>query len=116
MTGKRDRDEHLEHLWYMKESKEDSLDELKKVMGENFKEDIFRELLDEDFVKLIGEDNKVFLTEKGGNYARQIIRAHRIAERLLADVLQGEYEKGACEFEHTINPELIDSICTLLNG
>lgn len=114
MTGKRDRDEHLEHLWYMKESKEDSLDELKKIMGENFYEDVFKELLEEDFVKLIGEDNKVFLTEKGGNYARQIIRAHRIAERLLADVLEGEYEKGACEFEHTINPDLVNSICTLL--
>ena len=114
MAEKKDRDEHLEHLWYLKESKKDSIDELKKAMAENFDSDVLKELLEEDFVKLLGDENKVFLTEKGGNYARQIIRAHRIAERLLADVLQGDYEKGACEFEHTINPELIDSICTLL--
>ncbi|MHC4310508.1 MAG: iron dependent repressor, metal binding and dimerization domain protein [Planctomycetota bacterium] len=29
-------------------------------------------------------------------------------------ILGGDYESGACEFEHTVTPELVDSICILL--
>ncbi|MHC4632273.1 MAG: iron dependent repressor, metal binding and dimerization domain protein [Planctomycetota bacterium] len=54
------------------------------------------------------------LTEKGAGYARQLIRAHRLAERLLYDILGGDFESGACEFEHTVTGELVDSICILL--
>lgn len=44
-----------------------------------------------------------------------MIRAHRLAERLLYDVLGIEdYELAACEFEHIMDTDLIDSICTLL--
>jgi len=45
---------------------------------------------------------------------RQLIRARRLAERLIHDVLGGEFEEGACEFEHMGSTKLIDSICTLL--
>ena len=38
----------------------------------------------------------------------------RLAERLLYDVLGGEFESGACEFEHMVTLEVVDSICTLL--
>ncbi|MHC4544188.1 MAG: metal-dependent transcriptional regulator, partial [Planctomycetota bacterium] len=44
----------------------------------------------------------------------QLIRAHRLAERLLYDILGGDFESGACEFEHTVTGELVDSICILL--
>jgi DtxR family Mn-dependent transcriptional regulator len=33
---------------------------------------------------------------------------------LISDVLGGDYEAGAGEFEHTINLRLVDGICTLL--
>ena len=33
---------------------------------------------------------------------------------MLYDVLGGDFESGACEFEHTVTPELVDSLCTLL--
>ena len=33
---------------------------------------------------------------------------------MIYDVLGGEFESGACEFEHIITPELVDSICILL--
>ena len=49
--------------------------------------------------------------------ARGIIRRHRIAERLLKDVLNMEEpqsEEEACTFEHNITPGIVDSICTLL--
>ena len=61
------------------------------------------------------ENNRAIkLTDKGEMEARQVIRAHRLAERLISEVLGEEYEAGAGEFEHTINPELVDGICTLL--
>ncbi len=114
MYRKRDKDEHVERLYYMKEEGTDSMDALKSAMNENFDAAIIDELLSEDMVELTEEENKIALTKKGENYARQLIRAHRLAERLLYDVLGGDFESGACEFEHTITGELVDSICILL--
>ena len=110
---KRERDEHLEQLWYMKEKEEDSIGVLKNILEAGYDADIIDELVSEDMVK-IEDDNKITLTEKGQDYARQLIRAHRLAERLLYDVLGGDFESGACEFEHIVTPELVDSICILL--
>ena len=114
MNKKRERDEHLEQLWYMKEDARNSVDVLKDAMDDSFEANIIDELISEDMVELAEEENKIILTEKGADYARQLIRAHRLAERLLYDVLGGDFESGACEFEHTVTPELVDSICILL--
>lgn len=109
-----EKDEYLERLWRIKEEEKDSMDALKRAVGENFDVAVIDELLSEDLVKLGESNSKITLTEKGEDYARRIIRAHRIAERLIYDVLGGEFESGACEFEHTVATELVDSICTLL--
>ena len=114
MNSKRERDEYLEQLWYMQEDGKDSVDVLRNLLGDNYDAGIIDELLSDDFVVLIEDNNKIKLTQKGQDYARQLIRAHRLAERLLHDVLGGDYESGACEFEHTVTPELVDSICILL--
>jgi DtxR family Mn-dependent transcriptional regulator len=61
--------------------------------------------------------NEVRLTEKGRNEAKPIIRRHRLAERLLTDVLGmsvEETEASACEYEHVLAPGLTEAICTLL--
>jgi len=60
------------------------------------------------------EGDLLRLTASGVEHTRGLIRSHRLAERLVHDVLGVESEKGACEFEHVLNPELVDSICTLL--
>jgi DtxR family Mn-dependent transcriptional regulator len=114
MNRKRERDEYIEQLWYMKEDGKDSIDVLKNLLGDNYDAGIIDELLSDDLVVLIEDNDKITLTKKGRDYARQLIRAHRLAERLLHDVLGGDYESGACEFEHTVTPELVDSICILL--
>ncbi len=114
MHKNRERDEHLEQLWYMKEEEKDSVNELKSSMGAGYDANIIDQLLSDDLVELSEENDKIILTKKGGDYARQLIRAHRLAERLLYDVLGGDYESGACEFEHTVTHELVDSICILL--
>jgi len=111
---KRERDEHLEQLWYMKEKGEDSIDVLKNIMSDGFDADIIDELSSGDLVELSADGSKIKFTKKGEDYGRRIVRAHRLAERLLYDVLGGDFESGACEFEHIITPELVDSICILL--
>jgi len=114
VNKKQEKDEHIERLYYMKEDQTDSIDALKSAMNENYDATVIDELLSEDMVELSEDRNKINLTKKGHYYACQIIRAHRLAERLLYDVLGGDFESGACEFEHIVTPELVDSICILL--
>lgn len=62
-------------------------------------------------------DDTVSLTGKGSDRATKIIRCHRLAERLLVDVLSVQdeiVESSACRFEHILSGEIADSICTLL--
>jgi len=114
MNKKRERDEHLEQLWYMKEEGRDLVAGLQEVMKEGYDFNIIEELAAEEMVELSKGKDKIWLTKRGEGYSRQLIRAHRLAERLLHDVLGGDFETGACEFEHTVTPELVDSICILL--
>jgi DtxR family Mn-dependent transcriptional regulator len=56
-------------------------------------------------------------TESGRIRGEGIIRRHRLAERLLVDVLgmrEMSIETEACTFEHFLSPEVTDRICTLL--
>ena len=114
MSHKREKDGHVERLYYMKEKGTDSAETLKTAMEGNFDPAIIDELSSEDMVELAEDGSKIKLTNKGEDYGRQMIRAHRLAERLIYDVLGADFESGACEFEHTVSGELLDSICTLL--
>ena len=62
-------------------------------------------------------DGRLHLTEAGLTAARDVVRRHRLAERLLVDVLDvadGDIEADACEFEHIIRHGLDERICKLL--
>lgn len=64
-----------------------------------------------------GSSATVALTDQGREIGRRIIRSHRLAERLVCDVLGiplEAAEEAACEFEHNVCDDLTDSICTLL--
>jgi DtxR family Mn-dependent transcriptional regulator len=57
------------------------------------------------------------LTEAGRPEAISVVRRHRLAERLLNDVLgarEGLLHEKACRFEHLLDRGLDDSVCTLL--
>ncbi|MBF0511517.1 MAG: hypothetical protein HQL13_04220 [Candidatus Omnitrophica bacterium] len=83
------QDEHIEQLWYMKERQETSIDFLKKTMKRSFDAKIISELVERDILELGPDATTIKLTAHGEARARQLIRAHRLAERLVADVLGG---------------------------
>jgi DtxR family Mn-dependent transcriptional regulator len=63
------------------------------------------------------EQGRPRLLPRGREMAERIIRRHRLAERLICDVLGvnvDESEAAACEFEHLIAEGITSSICTLL--
>ncbi len=113
-NNKREKDEHVERLYYMKEDGTDTVDALQIAMNGNYDAAVVNDLVSDGMVELSGDETKIILTSEGDSYATQVVRAHRLAERLLYDVLGGDFEPGACEFEHVVTPELVDSICILL--
>ena len=108
------KEEYLERLWEMKEKEQDSVRDLEASMATDFDLKFIEELAMEGLVVFSDGECRITLTAEGETQARQIIRAHRIGERLLFDVFGEGFEKGACEFEHTKTIELVDGICTLL--
>jgi putative ABC transport system ATP-binding protein len=70
-------------------------------------------------IGLVSVDNgDTHFTRKGEARARDVIRRHRLAERLFMDVLsiddEAEIESSACKFEHILSPEVTDRMCALL--
>ncbi len=108
------KEEYLERLWEMKEKEQVSVRDLEEAMASDFDRKFIEELSMDGLVVFTDGERNIGLTVDGESQARQIIRAHRIGERLLFDVFGEEFEKGACEFEHTKTIELVDGICTLL--
>ena len=74
-----------------------------------------KELSDKGFIDYI--DENVSLTSPGLDEARKVVRRHRLAERLLIDVLNtdpGSVEDAACRFEHVLRSGVEENVCTLL--
>ena len=112
---RQDREEHLETIWHLVENNESDVESFKSHSGGAGDAGVVAQLCEDGYITLQGDH--IALTDKGSDAAKQIIRRHRLAERLLTDVLGmalGDIEPGACEFEHVLAPELVDSICTLL--
>ena len=106
-------EEILETLWRGTEEEKEgplTLDDL----GVTEKRPI-EQLLNAGYISV--SDNRVMLTSKGQPEATNVVRRHRLAERLLADVLGTRdtliHEK-ACKFEHLLDRGLDESICSLL--
>jgi len=61
----------------------------------------------------------VRLTAKGREAAARVVRRHRIAERLLADIVGVEWEKcheEACKLEHALSDEVADKLAATLKN
>jgi DtxR family Mn-dependent transcriptional regulator len=107
-------EEILETLWVSQEEKANIETELKKITIDN-KVSALDELTAIGYI--IVENDKIRLLDKGRKYAQDTIRRHRLAERLMSDILQLKTDlvnKTACQFEHMLQPEVEESVCTLL--
>jgi len=66
---------------------------------------------------VVRNGDQLELTEVGRSRARGIVRRHRLAVVLFTTMLDMDADKReaiACEAEHTLLPEVEESICTLL--
>jgi DtxR family Mn-dependent transcriptional regulator len=73
-------------------------------------------LSDHGFVELHG-DRSLHLTDKGRSLATTVVRRHRLAERLLVDVIGLEWEKvhrEADRWEHAISADVEEKLVQLL--
>jgi DtxR family Mn-dependent transcriptional regulator len=118
MTDDKARDEVLEFIWTQREQGIDSIKSLFAIEEvAEAKADIKTLVaMQRDGIVRISGDS-VSLTDAGERLAEAQIRRHRLAERLLTEVLamdKSNIERDACSFEHTLSPEVADSICTLL--
>ncbi len=63
------------------------------------------------------QGSELRLTGKGEQRARDVVRRHRLAERLFMDsfgIGDREAESQACKFEHILSSEVTEKICTFL--
>ena len=73
-------------------------------------------LVEQGYAQLL-DDRSLRLTEKGRKLAVSIVRRHRLAERLLTDVIGLEWEKvhrEADRWEHAISAEVEEKLVQLL--
>jgi DtxR family Mn-dependent transcriptional regulator len=111
--------EVIETIWTFEEKGRCTVDDVKKeherASGYIVDDEILSELEKIGLVKITGAE--IALTAEGKSKAQPILRRHRLAERLLVDVLGMSFEameESACEYEHTLAPGLTEAICTLL--
>jgi putative ABC transport system ATP-binding protein len=115
-----DFDEVLEHLWLRREEETLRREDTGHMETMAFTQLQWRRLI-ATLVHIglvtVAEGREHF-TPAGETRARNIIRRHRLAERLFMDVLsirdEAEVESSACKFEHILSPDVTDRICTLL--
>lgn len=133
MITLRDVQEALAVIWSEIEKGNADAAEIKKILSQDGQTGEYgrirrhgRPFSDEtdDIVKHLESENlltesggKITFTEAGRKRAARIIRLHRLAERLLHDVLEihgGAMHLSACEFEHIMSDDVEESVCTLL--
>lgn len=115
MESERRRDELLEMLWRLDEFYTLDMSSLRVHDLDHKYEHYLAEFANNGMIRLHGD--QIELTQQGRTKAEGLVRRHRLAERLLVDVLGKDptaTEKAACEFEHILATELVDAICTLL--
>ena len=75
--------------------------------------------MERDGLLSVKADRTIKLTPKGARLARDVMRKHRLAERLLIDVIGLEWEKvhdEACRWEHVISDEVERRLLGILHS
>jgi DtxR family transcriptional regulator, Mn-dependent transcriptional regulator len=108
-------EEILEALWIESEEKGLGYAELEGMVIEA-SDPAYQELASQTLIEIKG--GRVYFRPEGREEGRKTIRRHRLAERLMMDVLNIRGESGdmkACQFEHLLNEGVDVKVCTMLN-
>ncbi|HEY2119506.1 MAG TPA: ATP-binding cassette domain-containing protein [Candidatus Acidoferrum sp.] len=108
-------DHLLEQIWVCGE--EGTLAEVERIRTPGGVDPVRTLARMEDLRLVRVADHQVLLTDRGKNRARDVVRRHRLAERLFKDTFRiddHEAHSQACKFEHIISPELDQRICSFL--
>jgi DtxR family Mn-dependent transcriptional regulator len=111
----REVDEILEIIWMKREKGKCDLCVVEEEIKEEKLHNLLNQMKKEDLVEI--KKDEIAFTVKGEKLARGLIRRHRLAERLLVDILdtrEDRIEEPACQFEHLVSEEVTEAICTLL--
>ena len=108
--------EVLEAVWTLQEQEAATLENVASNAAVKVSEGLITTLSGEGLI-VVDDARRVRLLPKGRQLAEKIIRRHRLAERLICDVLGTQVEDSeaaACEYEHLLAEGITNSICTLL--
>lgn len=108
-------DEILEAIWTCAENNKFTLDDVKKKCEIVFTDEDISALKEKGLI--VTTADKILFSVSGEEKAKKIMRRHRLAEVLMNSILRlknAEMEKVACQVEHYLEPEVEESICTLL--
>src|SRR6185369_3405563 len=108
-------EEILESMWIAIEEEGRGFVDLESV-GVTADDPAIGELTGYAFVELKGE--RINFRPEGRAEGEKTIRRHRLAERLMMDVLNirgDSAELKACQFEHLLNEGVDAKVCTMLN-
>ena len=106
-------EEILETLWISAKEKKQNVDLNYLKLARD--DPPVKELLNLGYIAILGDETQ--LAGRGRKEAESIVRRHRLAERLMLDVLDLKKElmnEAACKFEHLLYKEVEESVCTLL--
>lgn len=108
-------EEILEAMWIAIEEEGAAFAETDKI-GIDPSDPSYKELTSLTLIEI--RDGHVYFRQNGREEGRRTIRSHRLAERLIMDVLSIRGEEGdikACEFEHLLKEGVAEKVCTMLN-
>ncbi len=108
-------DELLELIWTLRERGVSDLDQLLAETKDVEARSILRMMIKDGLFEMDGK--RMILKERGEEKAREIIRRHRLTERLLSEIFEmseEEVEEEACKLEHLLSPGVTESVCTFL--
>lgn len=112
-------EEALEYLWLTRDQGSNKVEDFRRNMVTDNQPEVDDSVLSkmEGDGLIIIKDGHFKLSREGESQAEQVVRRHRLAERLFSDLMNvpmQETEKIACELEHILNAEVTDTVCTFL--
>ena len=108
-------EEILEATWIAVEEEGQSSAEIETI-GIAADDPAYKELTESALIEI--KEGRIYFRPEGKKEGRSTIRRHRLAERLLMDILNVRGDSGhskACQFEHLLNEGVDMKVCTMLN-